>query len=187
MATPPGPITDLLRSWSNGDHGAMDRLLPLLYELLHDVAARHLRREAVGHTLTPTALVHEAWMRLAAQTRLTINDRTHFLALASGAMRRVMVDHARRRLADKRVAPPPVESLDLTHASPEEWAVTVIAVHDALARLQQVDERLYKVVECRFFGGLTEEETAEVLQVSPRTIHRDWLKARGFDLMALRD
>ena len=162
-------------------------LLPLVYDELRQLARARIARMAKGHTMRATELVHEAWMRLAAQTRLTINDRTHFLALASGAMRRVLVDHARRRLADKRVAPPPVESLDLTHASPEEWAVTVIAVHDALARLQQVDERLYKVVECRFFGGLTEEETAEVLQVSPRTIHRDWLKARGWLLMALRD
>jgi RNA polymerase sigma factor (TIGR02999 family) len=180
-------ITDLLHAWSAGDDGAPDRLLPLLYQFLHDIAARHLRREAVGHTLTPTALVHEAWMRLAAQTRLTINDRTHFLALASGAMRRVLVDHARRRLADKRVAPPPLESFDLASASADEWAVTVIAVHDALDRLRQVDERLYRVVECRFFGGLTEDETAEVLGVSVRTVHRDWLKARGWLLMALRD
>jgi RNA polymerase sigma factor (TIGR02999 family) len=182
-----GPITDLLHAWSAGDDGAPDRLLPLIYQMLHDVAARHMRREAVGHTLTPTALVHEAWMRLAAQTRLSISDRTHFLALASGAMRRVLVDHARRRLADKRMAPPPLESLDLANALPDEWAVTVIAVHDALARLQEVDERLYRVVECRFFGGLTEEETADVLQVSVRTVHRDWLKARGYLLMALRD
>lgn len=192
MTGPPGqpadlPITDLLHAWSAGDHGAPDRLLPLLYQLLHDIAARHLRREAVGHTLTPTALVHEAWMRLAAQARLTINDRTHFLALASGAMRRVLVDHARRRLADKRVAPPPLESFDLARASTDEWAVTVIAVHDALDRLREVDERLHRVVECRFFGGLTEDETAEVLGVSVRTVHRDWLKARGWLLMALRD
>lgn len=187
MPEQPGPITDLLRSWSDGNADAMDRLLPLIYQLLHDVAARHLRKESAGHTLTPTALVHEAWMRLASQSRLTITDRTHFLSLASGAMRRVLVDHARRRLADKRVAPPPVESLDLASASPDEWAVTVIAVHDALARLAAVDERLFRVVECRFFGGLTEEETAQVLGVGVRTVHRDWLKARGWLLMALRD
>lgn len=181
-----GPVTALLRAWAGGDAAAMDRLLPLLYQLLHDVAARHLGREREGHTLTPTALVHEAWMRLAGQGRVSANDRTHFLALASGAMRHVLVDHARRRLALKRtVLPPP--TLDLAHASPEEWAVTVMAVHDALDRLKAVDERLHRVVECRFFGGLTEEETAGVLGVTSRTVHRDWLKAKAWLLVALRD
>ena len=185
--TNPGPITQLLESWSAGDAAAMEQLLPLLYDLLRDVAERQLRREGEGHTLTPTALVHEAWLRISAQPGARITDRTHFLAIAAGTMRRILVDHARRRLAAKRTEklPPPV--LDLATASPEEWAVTVIAVHDALAQLGQVDERLQRVVEYRFFGGLTEEETAAVLGVTSRTVHRDWLKARGWLLMALRD
>lgn len=180
------PVTDLLRAWSAGDQGAMDRLLPLLYQLLHDVAARHLRHESPGHTLTPTALVHEAWMRLTVRGHANVNDRSHFLALASGAMRHVLVDHARRRLAGKRtvLAAP---ALDLATASPEEWAVTVMAVHDALGQLAAVDERLHRVVECRFFGGLTEEETAQALGVASRTVHRDWLKAKAWLLVALRD
>lgn len=185
--TGPGPITQLLASWSAGDAAAMEQLLPLLYDLLRDVAERQLRREGEGHTLTPTALVHEAWLRLAGQSGAGITDRTHFLAVASGTMRRILVDHARRRLAQKRTTVLPPPALDLATASPEEWAVTVIAVHDALGRLGEVDERLQRVVEYRFFGGLTEEETAAVLGVTSRTVHRDWLKAKGWLLLALRD
>lgn len=185
--TNPGPITQLLDSWSSGDAAAMEQLLPLLYDLMRDIAERQLRREGEGHTLTPTALVHEAWLRISAQPGARITDRNHFLAIAAGTMRRILVDHARKRLALKRTGVLPPPTLDLAAASPEEWAVTVIAVHDALGRLGQVDERLQRVVEYRFFGGLTEEETAAVLGVTSRTVHRDWLKAKGWLLMALRD
>ena len=181
----PGEITALLRAWRDGDRAAMDDLAPLVYDALHAIAERQLRRERQGHTLTPTALVHEAWLRLAGQ-RADLRDRTHFLAVASRVMRRVLVDHARRGLAGKRV-PDARPTLDLAAASPDEWAVTMIALDDALEQLAAVEPRLVRVVEMRFFGGLTEEEAAEVLGVSARTVHRDWLRARAWLELALRD
>lgn len=175
-----GPITDLLLAWREGREEAMEALVPLLYEAMRRLAERHLERERDGHTLTPTALVNEAWLRLVDQTRVQVNDRTHFLALVSRTMRHILVDHARRRLAGKRTPPAPA-SFDLAAAATaDEWAVMLIALDDALAGLAQVDERLFRVVECRFFGGLTEDETAAVLGVTSRTVHRDWLRARGW-------
>ena len=184
-ADAPGEITTLLRAWRAGDRAAMDDLAPLVYDALHAIAERHLRRERSGHTLTPTALVHEAWLRLAGQ-RADLRDRTHFLSVASRMMRRVLVDHARRGLAGKR-APDVRPTLDLATASPDEWAVTMIALDTALERLGAIDARLVRVVELRFFGGLTEEEAADVLGVSWRTVHRDWLRARAWLALALRD
>ena len=181
-----GEITGWLIAWRAGDADAMERLMPLVYDALHALAERHLRRERTGHTLTPTALVHEAWLRLVNQRRAELRDRTHFLSVASRVMRRVLVDHARRSMAGKR-APHPPPTLDLATASPEEWSVTMMAIDDALERLGRIDPRLTRVVECRFFGGLTEEETAEVLGVSGRTVHRDWLRARSWLEMTLRD
>jgi RNA polymerase sigma factor (TIGR02999 family) len=184
-AAAPGEITAQLRAWHDGDREAMDALAPLVYEALHAIAERHMRRERPGHTLTPTALVHEAWLRLAEQ-RAALHDRAHLLAVASGVMRRVLVDHARRGLAGKRTgdARP---TLDLADATADEWAVTMIALDAALRHLAGVEPRLARVVELRFFGGLTEQEAAEVLGVSWRTVHRDWLRARGWLALALRD
>jgi RNA polymerase sigma-70 factor, ECF subfamily len=181
----PGDITGWLHAWRAGDAEAMERLMPLVYDALHALAERHMRRERDGHTLTPTALVHEAWLRLVDQRRADLRDRTHFLSLASRVMRRVLVDHARRAMAGKRS--PVAPTLDLATASPEEWSVTMMAIDDALVRLADVDPRLVRVLELRFFGGLTEEETAEVLGVSGRTVHRDWLRARAWLEIALRD
>jgi len=184
-ADDPGPITDLLLAWRGGQADAMDELVPLLYAAMRRLAERHLERERNGHTLTPTALVNEAWLRLVDQTRVQVNDRTHFLALVSRTMRHILVDHARRRLAGKRMPPPP-RSFDLAAAAnADEWAVMLITLDDALARLAQVDQRLFRVVECRFFGGLTEEETGAVLGITARTVHRDWLKARSWLQLAL--
>ena len=180
-----GDITGWLLAWRAGDAEAMERLMPLVYDALHALAERHLRRERTGHTLTPTALVHEAWLRLVDQRRAELRDRTHFLSVASRVMRRVLVDHARRAMAGKRS--PVAPTLDLAGASPEEWSVTMMAIDDALDRLAAVDPRLVRVVELRFFGGLTEDETAEVLGVSGRTVHRDWLRARAWLELALRD
>ena len=182
---PQGEITGWLHAWRAGDAEAMERLMPLVYDALHTLAERHMRRERTGHTLTPTALVHEAWLRLVDQRRADLRDRTHFLSLASRVMRRVLVDHARRAMAGKRS--PAAPTLDLATASPEEWSVTMMAIDDALVRLADVDPRLVRVLELRFFGGLTEEETAEVLGVSGRTVHRDWLRARAWLEIALRD
>jgi RNA polymerase sigma factor (TIGR02999 family) len=181
-----GEITQWLTAWRAGDPEAMDRLMPLLGDALRTMAARHLRREGIGHTLSPTALVHEAWLRLVDQERATFQDRMHFLAVTSRVMRRVLVDHARRARADKRTAPIAIPD-NLSFASPDEWAVTMLALDVAMEQLAQVDERLARVVECRFFGGLTEEETGEVLGISVRTVHRDWLRARAWLALALRD
>jgi RNA polymerase sigma-70 factor, ECF subfamily len=186
----PGEITALLRAWHDGDRNAMDRLAPLVYDSLRGIAERHMRRERSEHTLSPTALVHEAWLRLDESAQLELRDRTHFLAVASRVMRRVLVDHARRRLAERRLAPDAASArptLSLADASPEEWSVTMLALDDAMERLAHVDPRLPRVLECRFFGGLTEEETADVLGVSPRTVHRDWRRARAWLETALRE
>lgn len=185
-AADPHDITRWLTAWRAGDPEAMEQLMPLLHERLRDLASRHLRREAEGHTLSPTALVHEAWLRLVDQRAAAFEDRTHFLSVASRVMRRVLVDHARRTHAQKRSAPL-VWPTDLASASPETWALTVIAVDDALEQLARIDERLARVVECRFFAGLTEEETGRVLGVTARTVHRDWLRARGWLELALRE
>lgn len=181
----PGTITDLLLEWRDGRTGAQDELVPLLYQAMRQLASRHLGRERSDHTLTPTALVHEAWLRLVDQARVIANDRTHFLALVSRTMRHILVDHARRRLARKRQVPEPVLPSSADLAASDRWAVELIAMNDALDQLQAVDERLYRVVECRFFGGLSEEETGQVLGVSWRTVHRDWLKARRWLELAL--
>jgi RNA polymerase sigma factor (TIGR02999 family) len=181
-----GEVTGWLIAWRSGDTEAMERLMSLVGDALRTMAARHLRREGDGHTLTPTALVHEAWLRLVDQQRATFHDRTHFLAITSRVMRRVLVDHARRARADKRTTPVALPD-GFSSASPDEWAVTMLALDVAMEQLAQVDERLARVVDCRFFGGLTEEETGEVLGISVRTVHRDWLRARAWLEMALRD
>ncbi|MFN8652189.1 MAG: ECF-type sigma factor [Gemmatimonadales bacterium] len=181
----PGTITDLLLDWREGRTGAQDDLVPLLYQAMRQLASRHLGRERVDHTLTPTALVHEAWLRLVDQARVVANDRVHFMAIVSRTMRFILVDHARRRLARKRQAPDAPLPDAAALAEVDTWAVELVAMNDALERLKAVDERLYRVVECRFFGGLSEEETGEVLGVSWRTVHRDWLKARSWLALAL--
>jgi RNA polymerase sigma factor (TIGR02999 family) len=181
-----GEITRWLVAWRSGDGEAMERLMPLVAQALHTVASRHLRRESDGHTLTPTALVNEAWLRLVDQRQATFTDRVHFLAVASRVMRRVLVDYARRTRADKRMMPATFP-IDLATATSDEWAITMLAIDDAMTGLAQVEERLARVVECRFFGGLTEEETARVLDISVRTVHRDWLRARAWLELALRD
>jgi RNA polymerase sigma factor (TIGR02999 family) len=182
----PGEITALLRAWQAGDAGAMESLAPLVYDTLRAIARRHLGREREGHTLTPTALVHEAWLRLAGGMPTDLRDRVHFLALSSRVMRRVLVDHARRGLAGRRT-PEVRPTLDLASASADEWAVTMIALNDALEQLAGEAPRLVRVVEMRFFGGLTEDEAADVLGVSRRTVHRDWLRVRAWLELALRD
>ena len=164
-------ITDLLIAWRSGERGAFDRLFSLVYDELRRVAHRRLGREREGHTLDTTALVNEAYLRLVDQTRARWADRAQFFAVAARAMRRILVDHARRHQALKRGGAPARVRFD----------------DDALTRLAELDERLCRVVECRFFAGFTEEETAEVLAITPRTVRRDWAKAKGWLYQALRE
>ena len=175
------PVTELLLELRRGQAGAMDRLFPLVYEELRRVAHRALRAERTGHTMGTTGLVHEAFIRLADQTRLEVHDRAHFYGVAARAMRHILVDYARRHRASKRGGPErKIVALDEALVSVEERADALLALDEALSELERVDPRLGQVVQCRFFGGLTEEETGEVLGVTARTVRRDWLKAKGW-------
>lgn len=174
-------VTRILHRAQSGDAEAADELWELTYEELRRIARRHLQRERADHTLSPTALVHEAHIRLVDQSRVEWKDRNHFFAIASRMCRRVLVDHARKRVAAKRGG----EAMRITlddgaAAGAEPPAADLLALDEALDRLGHLNERLGRVVEMRYFGGLTEEEIAEALDVTPRTVRRDWVKARGF-------
>jgi len=174
------PITDLLLDWGAGRAEAMDRLFPLVYEELHRIAHRVGGYERTDYTLGTTGLVHETYLRLVDQSRVGINDRSHFFALAARAMRHVLVDYARRRHALKRGGHEAPLPLDEGTVTIDQQADTLCALDEALTRLAAFDPRLAQVVECRFFGGLSEEETAQVLRVTSRTVRRDWTKAKGW-------
>ena len=176
-AAPSKHVTALLRAWSRGDEGARDALLPLVYEELRRRAAAYLRRERRGHTLQPTALVHEAYLRLVGQD-VAWKDRAHFFGLASEIMRRVLVDHARSRKAGKRAGGWTRVELDEAVALSEQRDIDLVVLDQALAELSDLDPRHGRIVELRFFGGLTLEQTAAVLGVSPATVKRDWSLAR---------
>jgi RNA polymerase sigma factor (TIGR02999 family) len=171
-------ITDLLLE-CRIDGGAVDRVFPLIYEELRQVAHRHLRRERPGHTLGTTALVHEAYIRMVDLTRVEWQDRVHFLSMAARAMRRILVDHARAHCAERRGRGVSPVALDEELVAADAEADELAALDDALARLNAYSPRLVQVVEYRFFAGMTEEEAATALGVTPRTIRRDWVKARG--------
>ena len=174
-------VTDLLVLAAAGDRGALDRAFPLVYEELRRLAHHQLRRESDGHTLSTTALVHEAYIRLVDQKRSAWRDRSHFFAIAATAMRRILVDHARRHHAEKRGAalrPVPLENIE--QLAIEDRAELLVMLDEALDRLAALDDRQARVVECRFFGGYTEEETAETLGIGLRTAKRDWAKARSW-------
>jgi RNA polymerase sigma factor (TIGR02999 family) len=174
------PITDLLLQASGGDAAAIDRLLPVVYDQLHRIAHRALQGERSGHTLGTTGLVHEAYLKLVDQTRVGWRDRAHFFAVAALAMRRILVDYARRHRRAKRGGGASVVTLDEGVVSLDERAENLVALDEALTRLSELNPRLSRVVECRFFGGLTEEEIAEALGVTTRTVKRDWAEARGW-------
>lgn len=191
MSSPSGPegadITQLLRDASHGNRDALDRLLPLVYEELRRTAHGRLRTERDGHTLNTTALVHEAWLRLIDQTRVEWQGRAHFFAVASDAMRRILIDHARRTRAGKRgagaVTIPIDEAVDQVgtgDAMPDEQAEELIALDDALGRLAAFNAQGARVVQYRFFGGLTTDEIAAVLGISERTARRAWAVARAW-------
>ena len=179
-------ITGLLLAWRAGEAKALDRLLPLVYDELRGIAHRQLLRERPEHTLDTVGLVHEAYIRLVDQTQVQWADRSHFFAVAAQAMRRVLVDYARRYHAEKRGEAPVRVNLSDAVLVADDSADKLLAIDYALNDLAALDERLARVVECRFFGGLTETETAEVLGVTERTVRRDWTKAKGWLHKALQ-
>jgi RNA polymerase sigma factor (TIGR02999 family) len=176
---PPSPPGELFRLWRSGDDQALHRLLPLVYEELRRVARRHLRRERPDHTLQTTALVNEAYLRLMDQGVAEVRDRCHFVALTSHLMRQILVDHARARFAKKRDGGCRVTLVeDLAVAEPGE--IDVLAVDEALSRLAALDPQQARVVELRYFGGLSIRETSQVLGISEATVKRDWATARAW-------
>ena len=180
-------VTRLLRDWSGGDAGAAERLMPLVYEELRRLARSYLRRERSDHTLQPTALVNEAYLKLVDQSRVSWQDRHHFFGIAAQMMRRVLIDHARAHAAEKRGGPQGKVSLEEANVPTGERAMELVELDDALQRLAEVFPRKGKVVELRFFGGLSVEETAEVLGISAETVMRDWKFAKSWLLRALSD
>ena len=179
--TPPpaGEVTRLLRAWRQGDRDALESLIPLVYADLHRMAERRLRGERPGHTLQPTAIVHEAYLRLVGPEGEDWQNRAHFFAAAARSMRRILVDHARAKGAKKRGGGGNRVLLDTT-VMVEPRAVDLIAVDDALEKLAALDAEQGRVVELRFFAGLTEDETADALGISPATVHRKWLSAKAY-------
>jgi RNA polymerase sigma factor (TIGR02999 family) len=179
-ATSPGAVTALLLRCRAADEEAVERLYVLVYDHLRDIAHAHLNREAQGHTLCTTGLVHEAFVKLVDPARVEWQDRQHFLALASRTMRHVLTDYARRHRAAKRGGDWQRVDLDAVQIAVVERADALLSLDEALTRLAVLRPRLGLVVELRFFGGLTEEETAEALGITDRTVRRDWIKARGW-------
>jgi len=179
-AKTPGPVTQLLASVAAGDADAMDRLFPLVYQQLRHAAESVLRSERPGHTLQPTALVHEAYLKLVGSGAIPSRDRAHFLSIAARAMRQILVDHARRRHASKRGSGATPLPLDFPVPDGGMAVDELVALDDALDRLGEQSARLRSVVELRFFGGLSAEDIAETLGVTTRTVERDWVKARAW-------
>jgi RNA polymerase sigma factor (TIGR02999 family) len=177
-ASSPGAVTDLLRAWADGDDGALERLAPLVEAELRRLARGYMRRERRGHTLQTTALVNEAFLRLTGARGVRWQDRAHFLGISARLMRRVLVDHARSRGYRKRGGGAQRVSLDEGVRPVAEPALDLLALDRALDALAAVDPRKCRVVELRYFGGLSVEETAEVLAVSPDTVKRDWRLAK---------
>ena len=173
-------LTGLLDDWARGDARALDRLLPLVYEELRRIAARQLRRERAGHTLQPTALVHEAYEKLVDQRRVDWRNRAHFYGVASQVMRRLLVDHARRHNANKRGNGFERVTIDEALDVPAPDQIPVLVLDDAIGRLEAIDPRLARLVEVRAFGGCTLEEAAEVLHVSESTAKREWRTVKAW-------
>ncbi len=188
---PDPDVTQALLDLSNGDRAALDRLLPAVYDHLHRLAQRELRHERGDHTLTPTALVHEAYLKLVQLDRITWQGRNHFFGACAQVMRRILVSYARMKRADKRGGPD-VEIVTLENAivAATERREELIALDEALVRLARLNERQVRVVECRFFGGMDVDQTAEALGISPATVKRDWVSARAWlnrELMSAGD
>ena len=179
-------ITQVLLDAYGGDKNAADRLWGLVYDEMREIAHRELLGEQRGQSLSTTALVHEAYLKLVDQKRCTWQNRAQFYAMACSAMRRILIDHARHRDRHKRRAQKDAVPLDKAVAMAEQRSEKLIALDEALTRLAARDERLGRLVECRFFGGLSVEETAEVMGISPRTVARDWKRAQVHLYRALR-
>ena len=182
----PGDITTLLGRWSDGDGSALDALVPLIYDECRRIAARQLRRERDDHTLDPTALVHELYLRLVDQRRATWANRAHFFGIAAQLMRRILVDHARAKRTAKRGGSATLVSLVAVSDEARDNVADVLAIDEALERLAAIDPDQVRIVEMRFFAGLTVDETAHVLGRSPRTVKREWQLAKAWLFRDLR-
>lgn len=171
-------VTEILQNWREGDKGAAEKLFPLVYDELKRQAGNYLRRERVDHTLQPTALVHEAYLRMIDQTVLSAENRSHFFGIASRVMRQILVDHARQHNAEKRGGAAQRFSIEDIDVLPEQSAADLLELDEALQKLEAIDERKCRVVDMRFFGGLKESEIAEILGVTEKTVRRDWQFAK---------
>ena len=177
---PQGEVTTLLAAWGKGDPNALNQLMPLVYTELYRIARRVWNQHQKNQTLQPTALINEAYLKLAGAESATFQDRCHFFAVASTAMRQILVNHAKARLSEKRGGGRVDIPLDEVQRAVNQEAEEIVALHEALEALQTVDPRKSKVVEMRYFGGLSIEETAEALGVSVGTVNRDWRLARSW-------
>jgi RNA polymerase sigma factor (TIGR02999 family) len=187
MSPDPGAdVTQLLSKWSKGDQSALERLMPLVYGELRRLAGAYLRRERPNHTLQSTALVHEAFMRLMNQQDVEWQSRAHFYGIAAQMIRRILVDYARAQHAEKRGAGAIRLEFDEALAVPQQAGLDLVELNDALERLAAFDERQSRIVELRFFAGLSIEETAEVMHLSPASIKREWTSARAWLFRELR-
>jgi len=180
MSEAPGHITELLNDWRSGNEQALEALTPLVYNELRRLAQSYMNRERAGHTLQGTALVHEAYLRLVDQREVQWRNRNHFFALAAELIRRILVDHARAKRAEKRGGDQAKLSLEEGMDMPAPGGVDLIALDDALQLLAQTDPQQSRIVELRYFAGLKIEETAGVLNISPATVKRDWVIAKAF-------
>jgi RNA polymerase sigma factor (TIGR02999 family) len=178
--SPPSDITELLICWNNGDPTALEKLMPLVEKELHRLAHLHMRREQTGHTLQTTALINETFLRLVDQKRVKWQNRAHFFGIAAQIMRRVLLNHARDRHRQKRGGKAVQVSLSEVAVLSDHKSAELIALDEALHKLATIDERKSKVVELRYFGGLSVDETAEVLGVSAVTVNRDWRMAKAW-------
>jgi RNA polymerase sigma-70 factor, ECF subfamily len=177
---PKGEVTWLLAAWSKGDQSALDKVVPLVYAELHRIARRAWSQQQRNNTLQPTALINEAYLKLANAENATFQDRCHFFAVASTVMRQILVNHAKSRLSGKRGGGQAKVSLDDIQPAVHQEAAEIVALHEALEALQAVDPRKSTLVEMRYFGGLSVEETAEAMGVSVSTVNRDWRLARSW-------
>jgi RNA polymerase sigma factor (TIGR02999 family) len=185
METSSQSVSHLLLRWSDGDSSALDQLMPLVYQELRRMASRYMGQQPTGHTLQTTALIHEAYLRLIGPEEKRWENRAHFFGVAAQAMRHILIDYARTQNRDKRGGGARAVPLDDVLTICTERSAELVALDDALTELAKLDARQSKVVELRFFGGLTEEEIAEVLKVSPRTVSSDWSLARSWLLREL--
>jgi RNA polymerase sigma factor (TIGR02999 family) len=180
MTVSPQEVTQLLAAWRDGDQEALDKLMPLVYDELRRIASRYMKRERAGHTLQTTALVNEAYLRMVGQQNVDWQNRAHFFGVAASVMRHLLVDRARANGRVRRGANPQQVTLEEGAAVSEQKGEELLALDEALTKLNEIDERKVRIVELRYFSGLNAEETAEVLGVSEITIKREWLKAKAW-------